>query len=149
MTHQNGFTLIELFIIAAVIGLLIVVAVPQYNDYRERVDINQAVNDIGAISLVITDFMITNNGQLPTSLAAIGMNGMKDPWGNTYQYVNHLTEPPGRYRKDKNLVPINSDYDDYSMGKDGATVPPLNPPVSRDDIIRANDGGWVGKAEEY
>ena len=145
---QHGFTLVELFIILAVLGLLMVVAVPQYQGYRERVDVNQAVTDIGSISLVITDFILSNNS-LPADLAAIGMDGMEDPWGNPYQYVNHDTAPPGHRRKDKNLVPINSDYDLYSMGEDGASSPPLTANHSKDDIVRANDGKWIGKGEDY
>ena len=146
--NQYGFTFIELFIIAAVIGLLMVVAVPQYQSYRERVDVNQAISDIGAIGLSISNFLLTND-RLPADLSVIGMNGMEDPWGNPYQYVNHETSTPGQRRKDKNLVPINSDYDLYSMGEDGSSVPPLTAPVSKDDIVRANDGKWVGRGEDY
>jgi general secretion pathway protein G len=52
-------------------------------------------------------------------------------------------------RKDRNLVPINSDYDLYSMGPDGESMPPLTAARSRDDIVRANNGGFVGTAEAY
>jgi general secretion pathway protein G len=46
-------------------------------------------------------------------------------------------------------VPINTDFDLYSVGPDGNTQPPLTAPVSRDDIVRANDGRFIGKAEDY
>lgn len=52
-------------------------------------------------------------------------------------------------RKDRFQVPINSDFDLYSMGPDGQSKPPLNTPVSRDDILRANDGAFYGIAEEF
>ena len=52
-------------------------------------------------------------------------------------------------RKDHRLVPINSDYDLYSMGKDGRSVSPLTARHSHDDIIRANDGDYVGLAKDY
>ncbi len=52
-------------------------------------------------------------------------------------------------RKDRFLVPINSDYDLYSKGKDGESKAPLSPKVSHDDIIRANDGAFVGLASEF
>ena len=146
--RSNGFTFIELSIIVAILGLIMVLGVPQYNEYRNRVDINQAETDISSISLIISDFLLTNN-RLPADLAAIGMNGMPDPWGNPYQYVNHETAPPGKRRKDKNLVPINNDYDLFSMGEDGRSVPPLTAKHSRDDIIRANNGKWIGKGEDY
>ncbi len=55
----------------------------------------------------------------------------------------------GRPRKDRFLHPINSDYDLYSMGKDGESVEPLTAQKSHDDIIRANDGSFVGLAVEF
>ncbi len=63
-------------------------------------------------------------------------------------------EPPGggsenQPRKDRFLVPINSDYDLYSKGKNGDSVPPLTAPQSRDDIVRAADGSFVGIASEF
>ena len=75
---------------------------------------------------------------------------MLDPWGNPYQYLNvTTTKNKGNVRKDRNLVPINSDYDLYSMGKDGTSQPPLTAKASRDDIIRANSGKFVGLAADY
>ncbi len=52
-------------------------------------------------------------------------------------------------RKDRFLHPINSDYDLYSMGKDGRTTEALTAKMSHDDIIRANDGGFVGLASQF
>jgi len=52
-------------------------------------------------------------------------------------------------RKDRFLVPINSDFDLYSMGPDRETKATLNNPVSRDDIIRAADGAYYGLAEKF
>ena len=37
----------------------------------------------------------------------------------------------------------------YSAGEDGLTAAPLNNGKLRDDVIRANDGGNVGKAADY
>jgi general secretion pathway protein G len=55
----------------------------------------------------------------------------------------------GEARKDYFLVPLNSEYDLYSVGKDGESRPPLSVPVSADDVIRANDGAYVGLAANY
>ena len=52
-------------------------------------------------------------------------------------------------RKDHNLVPVNSDFDLYSMGKDEATNSTFTAKVSEDDIVRANNGGYVGLVSEY
>lgn len=56
---------------------------------------------------------------------------------------------PSQPRKDRFLHPINSDYDLYSMGKDGESVEPLTAKKSHDDVIRANDGSFVGLAVEF
>jgi general secretion pathway protein G len=37
----------------------------------------------------------------------------------------------------------------YSMGKDEKSRPPLTAQMSRDDIVRANDGNFIGMAAEY
>jgi general secretion pathway protein G len=80
----------------------------------------------------------------------VGLAGLLDPWGNAYQYLNFADiMGVGQVRKDRNLVPINTDFDLYSMGRDGASQPPLTANTSRDDIVRANDGRFVGKAEDY
>jgi general secretion pathway protein G len=55
----------------------------------------------------------------------------------------------GGARKDRFLVPINSDFDVYSMGKNRDTVAPLNPPKSQDDVIRLSDGGFYGLARNF
>jgi general secretion pathway protein G len=44
------------------------------------------------------------------------------------------------------LVPINTNYDLYNMGPDGRSGTPLTANHSRDDIIRANNGEYIGPA---
>ena len=55
----------------------------------------------------------------------------------------------GGARKDRFLVPINSDFDLYSIGKDGQSVAPLTAQKSHDDVIRASDGGFYGLAKNF
>ena len=55
----------------------------------------------------------------------------------------------GAARKDGNLVPINTNYDLCSSGKDGKSKAPLRAKDSHDDIIYANDGGYIGRASEF
>jgi hypothetical protein len=88
---------------------------------------------------------------LPADLAEIGRGGMLDPWGNPYVYAPFPPGPgkPGGARKDKFLVPVNSTFDLYSMGPDGASSPPFTASQSHDDIVRANDGGFVGIARNF
>jgi general secretion pathway protein G len=46
-------------------------------------------------------------------------------------------------------VLINTYYDLYSYGKDAASAGALNAGVSLDDVVRANDGGFLGAASRY
>ena len=55
----------------------------------------------------------------------------------------------GGARKDRHLHPISSDFDLYSMGKDGDSVKPLTAQKSHDDVIRASDGGYYGLAKNF
>lgn len=145
---QRGMTLVELVLTVAIVGVLATLALTSYGSYRDRVKLDQAVSDVMVISLSVTEFR-TDYNRLPVDLAEIGKSAMADPWGNPYRYVNHATAPVGEFRKDKNIVPINSDFDLYSKGKDGASAAPLTAAHSRDDIIRANDGAFIGLASVY
>ncbi len=149
MFKKQGFTLIELLISIAIVGVLFAIAIPSYTRYSDRVDVAQAIADISTINQALTRFWAMNNGTYPDNLAQINSN-LNDPWGNPYYYTNIATaKGKGGLRKDRNLVPINSDYDLYSAGKDGRTVGPLTAKHSQDDIIRANNGGFIGLAEDF
>ena len=111
-------------------------------------DVRTAKTDILNIELRIQRFF-TQERRFPVDAAELG--GLPDdPWGNPYVYLNiGIQNGVGKLRKDKNLVPINTDYDLYSKGPDGKSVTPLTANSSRDDIIRANNGAYVGEAEDY
>jgi general secretion pathway protein G len=55
----------------------------------------------------------------------------------------------GQARKDRKLVPINSDFDLFSPGRDGKTTGPLTAKASQDDIVRGSDGAFVGLGKDY
>ena len=145
--RTKGFTLLELIIVVVISGLLAAVAIPFYGDYIDDLDNNKALQEIADISLKIEKFVLINV-RLPNSLTEIG-ESRKDPWDNLYSYYNVQENGIGHARKDRNLNPINSDYDLYSLGKDGRSAKPLAPPQSHDDIIRANNGGYFGLGEDY
>ncbi len=148
-----GFTMIEMLIVMAIIGTLLAIALPMLQSALDKARIARAIGDIGALQTDIASFEAGGKG-LPETLADIGRGTLMDPWGNPYEYLNfHIDErggpPPGGARKDRFLVPINSTYDLYSVGKDGKSVSALTAKASQDDIVRANDGGFIGLAMKY
>jgi general secretion pathway protein G len=146
---RRGFTLVELMLALVILGVLLSLALPRYQNYRERVRVDQAKRDIMTMSALISNHYLDAR-DYPGSLADVGLGGMRDPWGNPYAYLNlNRKDARGHARKDHSLVPINTDFDLYSMGPDGRSAPPLTARDSRDDIVRANDGKFVGVASEY
>ncbi len=146
---QRGMTLLELMLAVAMIGILLAVGTAGYRRYVARAQIARAVGDISEIQLAIDKFEL-NRGVLPDTLAEVGFGAQMDPWGRAYQYLNFADIMGlGNVRKDRNLVPINTDFDLYSVGPDGDSLPPLTAPVSRDDIVRGNDGRFIGRGEDY
>ncbi|MEQ1517669.1 MAG: prepilin-type N-terminal cleavage/methylation domain-containing protein [Usitatibacteraceae bacterium] len=146
---NGGYTLLEILVAVAVVGILAAQAMGAYDRYKERVRVSQAVMDISMMSVIITAY-VTDNGTGPPDLAGVGMQAKLDPWGNPYEYMNLLdVKGKGSSRKDKKLNPLNSDFDLYSKGKDGDSKLPLSPKVSQDDVIRARDGRFVGLAADF
>ena len=87
----------------------------------------------------------------PLDLAELPIEIPLDPWSRPYTYLNIATAEPGTgaFRKNGNLSPLNTDFDLYSAGKDGDSKGPLNAKASRDDVVRANNGAFIGRVEDY
>ncbi|HKZ03910.1 MAG TPA: prepilin-type N-terminal cleavage/methylation domain-containing protein [Methylomirabilota bacterium] len=148
MRNSRGLTLIEIMIALAVIATLTGIAVGVYGNVTERSKVAKAIADLQIMDGEIAAFE-GEHGRLPTGLAEIGHGSLRDPWGNPYDYLAFDPSNTGVRRKDRNLVPINSTYDLYSRGRDGATTAPLTAATSQDDVVRANDGGFYGLASTY
>lgn len=146
---NNGFTLLEILLAVAILAILASIAIVAYTGYINTARISNAENQISTMSLII-DAYHQEYKVYPASLADVGLDTLKDPWGNLYHYLNIETAGNnGNVRKDHNLVPLNTDYDLYSSGEDGQSVPPLTAAASRDDIVRANNGGFIGLGSDY
>lgn len=148
--RTNGFTLTELMLTIVVASILLAIAVPSYQSSILKARNAQAIADLAKIKLAIDSYRLGHNDALPATLADISAANLKDPWGHAYVYAPFSAmKGSGMKRKDRNLVPINSQYDLYSKGADGKSVSPLTAASSKDDIIMANDGAFLGKASDY
>lgn len=150
-TGTKGFGLIELLVVLVVAGLLLTLAVPAYIGYTERARVAKAIGDIGSLSLAIERFRLHNDDQLPLAISELPIAIPEDPWGRDYVYLNIPAAGSGKggLRKDGKLNPLNTDFDLYSAGKDGKSSSPLSAKASKDDIVRANNGAFIGLGEDY
>ena len=192
-SHENqiaGFTLIELMVVVAILEILAAISGSKYLEYVEKARVARSIAEMRGIARTI-DALLADGGNVPDSLAELGVDGLLDPWDSAYYYLriegqlplgisqtrtplplvsasppdhpsgDGASSNPGTgdggggsiaiasARKDRFMVPINSDYDLYSAGRDGATQPTLQTPVSRDDVIRGGDGSYYGLAERF
>ena len=74
MNAQKGFTLIELMIVVAIIGILAAIAIPAYQTYIAKSQVTRAIAELGALKTAYEDCL--NNGQgTSTNACQIGWTG--------------------------------------------------------------------------
>lgn len=148
--ERRAFTLIELIAAMTIVAALTAMAVPRLAYLVDKARVARAIGDIEALEVELD-----SQDSLPSSLAGIVRGGMLDPWGHPYVYYKFPPSkgggnaPPPGARKDRFLVPVNSTYDLYSMGADGLTAVAFTAKAARDDIVRANDGSYIGLAARF
>lgn len=160
---RSGFTLIEIMIVCLVISILGSIALPRYLDVVSKAEEEVVLAELREIADELEAHW-RMHGEYPLELTPPRL----DPWGHPYVYLR-IEEPregmtaveyekkqkekaekiSPLVRKDKNLHPLNTDFDLYSMGPDGKSNVPLTAEASRDDVIRANNGQFFGRAEDF
>jgi len=90
---QKGFTLIELMIVVAIIGILAAIAIPAYQDYTIRAQVTEGLNLADGLKVAVADYY-TQNGIFPvvdvTAAPPAGL-GFSSPVTGKYSIVNLVT----------------------------------------------------------
>ena len=86
MNAQKGFTLIELMIVIAIIGILAAIALPAYQDYTKRARASEGLSLAGGAKTAVTEYYSSNNAW-PASNGAAGLATATDINGNSVSSV--------------------------------------------------------------
>ncbi len=86
MKKQQGFTLIELMIVVAIIGILAAVAIPAYQDYTIRAKVTEGLSLAASGKTGVAEYF-SSTGNLPTNNDEAGMATSTDISGNSVQSV--------------------------------------------------------------
>ncbi|WP_409139089.1 pilin [Neisseria meningitidis] len=90
-TLQKGFTLIELMIVIAIVGILAAVALPAYQDYTARAQVSEAILLAEGQKSAVTEYYL-NHGEWPSDNSAAGVASSSTIKG---KYVKEVTVAKG------------------------------------------------------
>lgn len=114
---QKGFTLIELMIVVAIIGILAAIAIPAYQDYTIRSQVTEGLNLASAVKAGVAE-AFANTGEWPADLDAAGGDSAAPPSG---KYVSGLDVSNGTI-----LITYGNDVNDAISGSVLALRPRLS-----------------------
>ncbi|HGM2911086.1 TPA: pilin, partial [Neisseria gonorrhoeae] len=137
-TLQKGFTLIELMIVIAIVGILAAVALPAYQDYTARAQVSEAILLAEGQKSAVTEYYL-NHGEWPENNTSAGVASSSSIKG---KYVKSVTVANGVVTAEMNSSGVNKEIQGKKLSlwakrQDGSVKWFCGQPVTRDN--KAND----------
>ncbi|EPT3408139.1 pilin [Neisseria gonorrhoeae] len=139
-TLQKGFTLIELMIVIAIVGILAAVALPAYQDYTARAQVSEAILLAEGQKSAVTEYYL-NNGIWPENNGAAGVASSSSIKG---KYVKEVKVENGVVTATMNSTGVNKEIKDkrlslWARRQDGSVKWFCGQPVKRNDAADNDD----------
>ncbi|MGN9579815.1 pilin [Neisseria meningitidis] len=140
-TLQKGFTLIELMIVIAIVGILAAVALPAYQDYTARAQVSEAILLVEGQKSAVTEYYL-NHGIWPANNSSAGVATSADIKG---KYVQSVEVNNGVITATMASSNVNNEIKGKKLSlwakrQDGSVKWFCGQPVTRDKADKADDG---------
>ncbi|HFC2121304.1 TPA: pilin [Neisseria gonorrhoeae] len=151
-TLQKGFTLIELMIVIAIVGILAAVALPAYQDYTARAQVSEAILLAEGQKSAVTEYYL-NHGEWPENNSAAGVASASEIKG---KYVESVTVEKGVVTAKMLSSGVNKEIQGKKLSlwakrENGSVKWFCGQPVKRDkadaDTVAADAAGNDGKID--
>ncbi|HGH6557238.1 TPA: pilin [Neisseria meningitidis] len=139
-TLQKGFTLIELMIVIAIVGILAAVALPAYQDYTARAQVSEAILLAEGQKSAVTEYYL-NHGEWPKNNTSAGVASSSDIKG---KYVEKVEVAKGVITATMLSTGVNKEIQGKKLSlwakrQDGSVKWFCGQPVQRNDTTTTND----------
>ncbi|HFA4099569.1 TPA: pilin, partial [Neisseria gonorrhoeae] len=139
-TLQKGFTLIELMIVIAIVGILAAVALPAYQDYTARAQVSEAILLAEGQKSAVTEYYL-NNGKWPEDNGSAGVASPTDIKG---KYVKEVKVAKGVVTAEMKSDGVNKEIKGKKLSlwarrEAGSVKWFCGQPVTRDDAANDDD----------
>ncbi|EMT2206151.1 pilin, partial [Neisseria gonorrhoeae] len=140
-TLQKGFTLIELMIVIAIVGILAAVALPAYQDYTARAQVSEAILLAEGQKSAVTEYYL-NHGEWPENNDSAGV--ASSPTDIKGKYVKSVTVAKGVVTAEMASSNVNKEIKDkrlslWARRQDGSVKWFCGQPVTRNAAANAKD----------